>query len=244
MSRLPNPGSDDGVWGDVLNDFLLQSHKTDGTLKNGAVSASSLASGAVRADSLATGAGSDGQALVKDSFSVGGFKWSTVSGGTTPPATTTTVGTIQLAGDLAGTATAPTVPALDDKADISHTHAIADTTGLQTALNDKAAAVHSHTIANVTGLQTALDDKATSTHTHAVGDVTNLQDSLDAKLDDSQLDADSTLVANSDTKIATQKATKAYVDAKVVGTNMYVYQNYADAPALPVDTVVISRTGL
>jgi hypothetical protein len=33
MSRLPTPGSDKGTWGDVLNDFLLQSHQADGTLK-------------------------------------------------------------------------------------------------------------------------------------------------------------------------------------------------------------------
>jgi hypothetical protein len=33
MSRLPTPGSDDGNWGSVLNDFLLVGHNTDGTLK-------------------------------------------------------------------------------------------------------------------------------------------------------------------------------------------------------------------
>jgi hypothetical protein len=33
MSRLPVPGSDDGVWGDVLNDFLSVEHNADGTLK-------------------------------------------------------------------------------------------------------------------------------------------------------------------------------------------------------------------
>ena len=37
MSRLPTPGSDDGQWGGILNDFLLQSHNTDGTLKNSAL---------------------------------------------------------------------------------------------------------------------------------------------------------------------------------------------------------------
>jgi hypothetical protein len=31
--RLPAPGSDDGVWGDILNDFLLQAHNSDGTLR-------------------------------------------------------------------------------------------------------------------------------------------------------------------------------------------------------------------
>lgn len=33
MSRLPIPGGDDDNWGTVLNDFLLVSHETDGTLK-------------------------------------------------------------------------------------------------------------------------------------------------------------------------------------------------------------------
>jgi len=33
MARLPVPGSDDGTWGDVLNDFLAVEHNTNGTLK-------------------------------------------------------------------------------------------------------------------------------------------------------------------------------------------------------------------
>lgn len=32
MARLPLPGGDDGTWGDVLNQFLLVAHNTDGTL--------------------------------------------------------------------------------------------------------------------------------------------------------------------------------------------------------------------
>lgn len=34
MARLPIPGSDDGVWGNVLNDFLSVGHNADGTLKS------------------------------------------------------------------------------------------------------------------------------------------------------------------------------------------------------------------
>ena|GEM_PF-6747973 len=34
MSRLPTPGSDDGTWGDILNDFLSVEHNSDGRLKN------------------------------------------------------------------------------------------------------------------------------------------------------------------------------------------------------------------
>lgn len=42
MSRLPVPGSDDGTWGAVLNDYLSQSLGTDGALKDGTVSAAKL----------------------------------------------------------------------------------------------------------------------------------------------------------------------------------------------------------
>lgn len=38
MSRLPTPGADSGAWGNILNDFLSQSHNTDGSLKPAAVS--------------------------------------------------------------------------------------------------------------------------------------------------------------------------------------------------------------
>jgi parallel beta-helix repeat protein len=33
MARLPTPGSDDGTWGSILNDFLDVEHNADGTLK-------------------------------------------------------------------------------------------------------------------------------------------------------------------------------------------------------------------
>ena len=50
----------------------------------------------------------------------------------------------------------------------SHTHIIANTTGLQAALDAKSDVGHTHIIANVTGLQTALDGKAPNSHTHTV----------------------------------------------------------------------------
>jgi hypothetical protein len=45
----------------------------------------------------------------------------------------------------------------------------------------KADATHTHTIAQVTGLQTALDARAPLTHTHTIAQVTGLQAALDAK---------------------------------------------------------------
>lgn len=133
--------------------------------------------------------------------------------------------------------------ALDGKAAATHAHAIADTTGLQTALDGKAPTSHTHAIADTTGLQTALDGKAPVSHTHAQSDVTNLVSDLAAKqpLDATltalaglatgankvpystgpdafgqlDLDTDVALAANSDTRLATQKAIKAYADTKV-----------------------------
>jgi hypothetical protein len=56
----------------------------------------------------------------------------------------------------------------------THSHVIADVTGLQTAIDGKAASSHTHTISNVTGLQTALDAKATPADvTTAVASVVN-----------------------------------------------------------------------
>ncbi len=37
MARLPISGQDSGQWGDVLNDFLMQSHTTAGALTSAAV---------------------------------------------------------------------------------------------------------------------------------------------------------------------------------------------------------------
>lgn len=40
MARLPNPGSDSGAWGVILNEFLEVAHDSNGTLKDGSVIAS------------------------------------------------------------------------------------------------------------------------------------------------------------------------------------------------------------
>lgn len=45
MARLPTPGSDNGTWGTVLNDYLGQVHASDGSLKADSVPETSLTSG-------------------------------------------------------------------------------------------------------------------------------------------------------------------------------------------------------
>jgi hypothetical protein len=61
MARLPNPGGDSGNWGDILNDYLLQVHKADGTLKDDSVTSAQLADDAVTASAIADGSISQAQ---------------------------------------------------------------------------------------------------------------------------------------------------------------------------------------
>ncbi|HJP81025.1 MAG TPA: hypothetical protein VJ841_01355 [Candidatus Saccharimonadales bacterium] len=122
MARLPIPGSDDTTWGQILNDYLLVSHDNGGAIKGDAVSSSNLQDGAVSTSKLQdnsvtnakldAGSGSNGQVLTRDG-SAAGFSWSSVAG--SPDATPSTKGLVQLSGDLSGTASAPTVPALANK---------------------------------------------------------------------------------------------------------------------------------
>lgn len=43
MARLPIPGSDEGEWGDILNEYLLQSHTSGGAIKPGSITMNNLA---------------------------------------------------------------------------------------------------------------------------------------------------------------------------------------------------------
>lgn len=55
MARLPQPGQDENTWGDILNDYLLQSHASNGTLKASTVGTSQLVDDAVSSDKLQAG---------------------------------------------------------------------------------------------------------------------------------------------------------------------------------------------
>lgn len=104
MSRLPTPGQDEGQWGDILNDFLAQVHNTDGSIKDNTIGIAALN----------VGTPSTNQVLA---YSGTGLSWVTPSSTPVPDADATTKGVVQLAGDLGGTAAAPTVPGLAAKAD-------------------------------------------------------------------------------------------------------------------------------
>ena len=91
MARLPQPGGDNHKWGDILNEYLRQEHNTDGTHDVG---------------KLLNVPGSAGLSLVSDPGQPHGLGWTT---STTPDATTSVKGKVQLAGDLYGSATVPRV---------------------------------------------------------------------------------------------------------------------------------------
>lgn len=97
MTRLPQPGSDSGAWGSILNDFLNVEHNADGSLK-------------IR---------SDGTFYAKPSGGIPASDLSSAVQSALSDATTTSKGIVQLAGDLGGTASAPTVPGLAGKVNTS-----------------------------------------------------------------------------------------------------------------------------
>lgn len=83
MARLPNPGSDNNAWGTLLNDFLLQGHKADGSHKDNSVSTSQLQDDAVTPAKLATSNNpTNGQVL---GYSGGAMTWAAPSGGSSGP---------------------------------------------------------------------------------------------------------------------------------------------------------------
>jgi hypothetical protein len=123
MARLPQPGGDDGDWGDILNNFLAIEHNTDGTLK----SSGSLADKEPRitAGTLSqyfrgdktwqnidtdSALSSNSDIKISSQKAIKSYVDTSIAAGATTDATTTVSGKIQLTGDLGGTAASPTTP--------------------------------------------------------------------------------------------------------------------------------------
>lgn len=174
MARLPTPGGDDDVWGNLLNDYLTTGHGTDGSHDYAVFAQNMLGAGILtsRPTPAATNNGKyffvtdvDGGTLYQSNgtawnqltrginaapaahghnlsalgevsiatpatdqvLKYDGTAWvNAANNATVADATTTTKGAVQLAGDLGGTAAAPTVPGLAGKANTTHTHGVAD----------------------------------------------------------------------------------------------------------------------
>lgn len=204
-ARLPQPGGDQGQWGNILNDFLYVAHNTDGSLKNAGLIASKYtkpADGIPHNDLHA-----DVQSALDAAVS-----------GTAPDATTTQRGILRLSGDLTGDALTPLIAPgkvtggtggsiatgtiTDDNihtaasiaksklaplsivdSDIAVGAAIVQSKiqNLVNDLADKAPVEHTHAISQVINLQSSLDSKAPTGHTHAISGIVGLQSALDTK---------------------------------------------------------------
>lgn len=133
--------------------------------------------------------------------------------------------------------------------DATMTGASATNAGVMVAADkSKLDGVATGATANATDVQ--LRDRATHTGTQAIATVTGLQTALDLKFDSSNIDSDANLAANSDIKIASQKATKSYVDTRLatkadattVGAKVLLIDNVAALPAgTPAGVVVVVK---
>lgn len=84
MARLPQPGSDNGTWGDILNEYLSQTLKADGSLKDNSVTNSAIADNAVNAatiqDGTITEAQLSGDVQTKLNSAAGTPAWDDITG--------------------------------------------------------------------------------------------------------------------------------------------------------------------
>lgn len=185
MPRLPHPGADEGTWGDILNDFLSQSHTGDGGLKPGIVGAIHLQNNAVTPAKISAAVPVAGQVLSYDGSS---FTWITSPAGVTDHSLLSGLSDddhpqyhTDVRGDARYYTQAQVDASLAGKANVSHGHAVADVTNLQAIIDGKAAVTHTHTVADTSGLQAALDAKANVSHTHEASEIANLTTDLDEK---------------------------------------------------------------
>lgn len=197
MARLPNPGGDDGQWGNLLNDFLLVAHQPDGTLQIADVVAAKYVKPSTGIPK--TDLADDVQAALDSAVS-----------GVAPDASPTIKGLIRLSGDLTGDALSPLIasgkvtggtggsiasgtvtndnlhasaniaksklaPLALTNDDIAVGAAIVQSkiVNLASDLAAKANLSHGHAIADVTNLQATLDAKAAASHTHAASDISS-----------------------------------------------------------------------
>lgn len=124
MTRLPTPGSDEGQWGQILNDYLAAAHKPDGTLKDGVISNNNLTAELQdKVDNLTSQPGATGATGATGPAGIAGTNGATGATGPVGPAGVVVLDTddpdpdppidgilyVRLTGDIIDT-TAPSVP--------------------------------------------------------------------------------------------------------------------------------------
>jgi hypothetical protein len=157
MARLPQVGGDTGNWGEILNEFLVQSHATDGTLKTDSVGASQIKSNSVTNASIANNSVSGEKIVdgtVTESKLASGVvaKLNSVGSGSIADGSITNA-KIATNAAIEQTKISGLTAALSAKADTSTVNSAlankADTSSVTSALAGKADSVHTHTPAQV-----------------------------------------------------------------------------------------------
>lgn len=110
MTRLPTPGSDNGTWGTILNDYLAVEHNTDGSLKIRTDGSMVATSGDQTITGIKTFSSSPIVPTPSNNTQAANKSYvDSVASSGAPDATTSSKGIVQLTNDLNGTAAAPTV---------------------------------------------------------------------------------------------------------------------------------------
>ncbi|MFZ1250001.1 MAG: hypothetical protein WAR37_00925 [Candidatus Microsaccharimonas sp.] len=144
MARLPRVGADNGNWGDILNEFLEQSHSTDGTLKTDSVGAAQIKSNSVTNASIANNSVS-GEKIIDGTLAESKLSSDVI-------AKLNTIGSGSIADGTITNAKIATNAAIDQtkiSGLATSLSAKADTTTVNTGLANKADLVHTHTPAQV-----------------------------------------------------------------------------------------------
>lgn len=168
MARLPQPGSDEGQWGNILNEYLRVAHADDGSLKPQAThplpDATASTKGGIRlAGDLA------GDALVPL------IAPGRVTGGTGGAIAAGAITNVNIHNFAAiEKSKLATLEIIDADVSISAGIAQSKIHNLESDLAAKSALNHVHTISQVTSLQSELDAKAPEVHTHDASSINGL----------------------------------------------------------------------
>ncbi len=146
-----------------------------------------------------------------------------IAGATIVDADATTKGKIQLAGDLAGTASLPTVPGLTLKEDVSN-KSTTTTLGTSDSLYPTQNAVKTYVDTAITGATIADADTATKGKIQLAGDLAGTAAAPTvpglALKENATNKSTTTTLGTSDVLFPTQKAVKTYVDTAIAGATI------------------------